>query len=325
VAGNNFFIMSVLVFVAVVLLLEGLYLLWRGHRGPQAVRLRERLRAIAEGYDAPRQAHAEKQRPRELRAVQSALTHMPLLHSLELMLAQSGLGWPVSKVLVMGAGCTVVAALVLVGMLHQSLPIGLVGALLAAWLPMLVVQYARKRRLDRIERQLPDALDLLARGLRAGHAFSATLKMAGDELPDPIGAEFRAVHDEINFGVSLPEALTHLGERVPGTEVRYFVVAVMIQREAGGNLTEILANLSRLVRERLKLQGRVRVLSSEGRMSAWILTLLPFALAGMMTLFNPKFMTPLWTDPIGIAIVKYMLILMLVGVIILRRIIRVRF
>src|SRR6185369_16409077 len=120
------------------------------------------------------------------------------------------------------------------------------------------------------------------------------------------------------------QALEHLGERVPITDLRYFIVAVLIQRESGGNLTEILGNLAMLVRERLKLQARVRVLSSEGRMSAWILGLMPFALGGAMYLVNPKFMTPLWTDPIGITIMKYTLGLMAIGVVIMRRIIRIR-
>ena len=121
------------------------------------------------------------------------------------------------------------------------------------------------------------------------------------------------------------QALTHLSERVPLTDLRYFVVAVLIQRESGGNLTEMLGNLSRLIRERLKLMGKVRVLSSEGRLSAWILALMPFFLAGVMNLVNPEFMTPLWTDPMGITIIKYMLSMMVIGVLIMRKIIKIRY
>jgi tight adherence protein B len=133
------------------------------------------------------------------------------------------------------------------------------------------------------------------------------------------------VHDEVNFGVSLNQALTHLSERVPLTDLRYFVVAVLIQRESGGNLTEILSNLSRLIRERLKLMAKVRVLSSEGRLSAWILALMPFFLAGVMNLVNPEFMRPLWTDPMGITIIKYTLSMMFIGVLIMRKIIKIRY
>ena len=143
-------------------------------------------------------------------------------------------------------------------------------------------------------------------------------------MAEPIAGEFRIVHDEVNFGVALQQALTNLSERVPLTDLRYFIVSVLIQRESGGNLTEVLGNLSRLIRERLKLMAKVKVLSSEGRLSAWILGIMPFALAGVMYLLNPEFMAPLWTDPIGLSIIKYMLILMAFGVLILGKIIKIR-
>jgi tight adherence protein B len=148
--------------------------------------------------------------------------------------------------------------------------------------------------------------------------------MVGEEMADPVAGEFRIVHDEVNFGVALQQALTNLSERIPLTDLRYFIVSVLIQRESGGNLTEVLGNLSRLIRERLKLLSKVRVLSSEGRLSAWILGLMPFALAAVMNLLNPDFMSPLWNDPIGISIIKYMLTLMFFGVLILRKIIKIR-
>ena len=132
------------------------------------------------------------------------------------------------------------------------------------------------------------------------------------------------VHDEVNFGVSMQEALANLSERVPLTDIRYFVVAVLIQRESGGNLTEILANLSRLIRERAKLMARVRVLSAEGRMSAWILSLLPFILGGGLYLANPKFMGTMFTDPLGVAMTQGLLFMMVCGILLLRRIIRLR-
>jgi hypothetical protein len=125
------------------------------------------------------------------------------------------------------------------------------------------------------------------------------------------------VHDEINYGTSLQQALSNLGERVPITDLRYFIVAVLIQRESGGNLTEMLSNLSRLIRERLKLHAKVRVLSADGRMSAWFLGLMPFGLAALLNLMNPEFMHPLWTDPIGITILKWLAALMVIGLLLL--------
>jgi len=150
------------------------------------------------------------------------------------------------------------------------------------------------------------------------------VQMIGEEMSEPIAGEFRMVADEVGFGVSLQQALTNMSERVPLTDMRYFVVSVLIQRDSGGNLTEVLGNLSRLIRDRLKLLARVRVLSSEGRLSAWILGLMPFALAALMNVFNPEFMSPLWTDPIGQTVLKYMLVVMLVGVVLLRKIVKIR-
>jgi tight adherence protein B len=207
---------------------------------------------------------------------------------------------------------------------HQSILVGAVAGAVLGAAPLMYLHYRRSKRMAKMERQLPDALDLMTRALQAGHAFTSALKMAGEEMADPVAGEFRTVHDEVNFGVSLEQALTHLSERVPLTDLRYFVVAVLIQRESGGNLTEILGNLSRLIRERLKLLAKIKVLSAENRMSAWILGLMPFFLAGAINLANPKFMSLLWTDPIGIDIIKYMLTLMLIGVVIMRRIISVR-
>jgi tight adherence protein B len=206
---------------------------------------------------------------------------------------------------------------------HQPLPIGiLVGALFAS-IPLWYVHAERRSRLQKLERQLPEALDLITRALRSGHAFSSGIQMVGEQMAEPIAGEFRIVDDEVNFGVSLQQALLNLIERVPIMDLRYFVVAVVVQRDSGGNLTEVLSNLSRLIRERLKLLSRIRVLSSDGRLSAWILGIMPFGLAGIMHIANPEFMSPLWTDPIGIGIVKYMLILMFFGVVIMRKIIKI--
>jgi tight adherence protein B len=318
-------VLLVLVFIAFALLVESLYLLWKSHRGERARKLRQRLRSLADAPAQPARAHLLKQRAlSDVPAFERALRRIARAHRLERMIRQAGLEWTVSRLLLASIALGLAAAFAMAGVLHQGALFATTAACLLAALPLLYVQRLRRRRLARIEQQLPDALDLITRGLRSGHAFASGLKMAGDELPEPIAGEFRAVHDEVNFGVSLQDALANFSERVPLTDVRYFVVAVLIQRESGGNLTEILGNLSRLIRERLKLLARVRVLSSEGRLSAWILGIMPFALAGVINLVNPQFMSPLWTDPMGIAIVKYMLLLMALGVIVLRKITHIR-
>lgn len=324
--GNSFLVLAVLIFVAVLLLLESVYILWRSHRGPQASKLKSRLHALSATRDRSQQTQLLRQRLlSELPVMERLIADVPRIRALDRMILQSGLRWSVSNLLLscaaIGAGTW--AALVMLA--YQRMLLGAAVGLVAASLPLLYVRYRRNKRLNKFERQLPDALDLIARALRAGHAFPAALKMAGEEMAEPIAGELSTVHDEVNFGVSLQQALTHLSERVPLTDLRYFVVAILIQRESGGNLTEILTNLSQLIRERLKLMGKVRVLSSEGRLSAWILCLMPFFLAGVMNVFNPQFMSPLWTDPIGITIIQYTLTLMLIGVVIMRRIIKIRY
>ena len=325
IGGNAFLVMSVLVFIAVLLLLEGGYLLWKTYKGPEARKIETRIRAISASLDKSQQTQLLKQRMlSEVPILERFLLGLSRAHRLDRFIQQSGLGWSVSKLLLSCAALGALALMLMLYAAHQSVLLsGVVGAGFAA-VPFLYVSRKRSQRLRKFEAQLPEALDLITRALRSGHAFSSALQMVGDEMAEPVAGEFRIVHDEVNFGIELQQALTNLSVRVPLTDLRYFIVSVLIQRESGGNLTEVLGNLSRLIRERLKLMSKVRVLSSEGRLSAWILGIMPFALAGVMAIANPEFMTPLWNDPIGISIIKYMLILMVFGVLILRKIIKIR-
>lgn len=315
-------VFGILVFVALMLLAESLYLLWRSYRGPEASRLKQRIEAISAPADTD--GSILKQRlQREPTWARRLLARVPRLRVLDHLLLQSGLEWSVAGLLVnMGLAYVVVAAAA--HLLLRTGPITMLVVGLAG--PLLVlgfVAWLRARRVARLERQLPDALDLMVRALRAGHAFGSTLKITADEVAQPIGGELQMVHDEMNFGISLDQALNHLCDRVPSTSVRYFSVAVLVQRDAGGNLTEILDNLSRLLRSRRKLMDKIRILSAEGRLSAWVLAVLPFVLAGVLTLANPSFMTPLWTDPLGQSMVRVLLIMMVVGGLIMRRIVRI--
>lgn len=323
--GNEFLVVMVLVFIAVLLLIESLYVLWRSKRGPKARRFNTRLQALAATRDTSLETQLLKQRlMSELPALERRLQSLPRMRGLDRFLLQSGLGWTVSKLVLSSVVLGALAWMVAVSVLYQTQLTGMVAGALGTALPALYLRYKRQQRLSKIEAQLPDALDLITRALRAGHAFSSGLKMSGEEMSEPIAAELRTVHDEVNFGVSLEQALTHLSDRVPITDLRYFVVAVLIQRESGGNLTEILGNLSRLIRERAKLMAKVKVLSAEGRMSAWVLAIMPFGLAALLNLMNPEFMSRMWTDPLGIKMTKYLLVMMAIGILVLRKIVKIR-
>lgn len=325
IGSNAFLVILVLVFVAVLLLLEGAYLLWKSYKGPQAQKIASRLRALSASRDNSAQTQLLKQRMlSEVPAIERFLFSIAKVQTLDRFILQSGLTWTVSRLLLSCAASGAAAGLLVIYGLNQPLLMSGAAGAVCAVIPLLYVGHRRSHRLDKFERQLPEALDLITRALRAGHAFSSAMQMVGEEMAEPIAGEFRIVHDEVNFGVSLQQAMSNLSERIQLTDLRYFIVSVLIQRDSGGNLTEVLSNLSHLIRERLKLMAKVKVLSSEGRLSAWVLGVMPFALAGMMFLVNPGFMSPLWNDPIGISIIKYMLILMALGAFMLTKIIKIR-
>jgi tight adherence protein B len=322
--GGFFPIFAILAFVAVVLLVEGMYMMWNSYKGPEAKKIEQRLRALSAGSDSSERAAVLKNRMlSNVPSMERLLLRIPRINNLDRFLLQSGLEWTVAKFLAISL---LFSAMAYVMLSYLSLPplIQLGAALVAALLPFAYAQWKRSRRLRKLEQQLPDTLDLIGRAMRAGHALPSGLQMAGDEMADPIAREFRVTHDEINFGVSMQQALTNLSERVPITDVRYFVVAVLIQREAGGNLTEVLDNLSKLIRNRLKFHAKVKVLTAEGRMSAWVLGLLPFALAGLLNLVNHDFISVLWTDPAGIKITKIVVGMMAVGALWLYKLVQIR-
>jgi tight adherence protein B len=248
------------------------------------------------------------------------LRRVALAHRLDQLLIQSGTKWSVEYFLIW-TGVALLAG-VFLG-LHWPAALRAGASIVFALVPLALVRRARARRLARIEEQLPEAADFIARALRAGHSFSNVLQMAGAEMPDPLAAEFRAAHEEINYGVPMNEALHNLAGRIPLTDLRYLVIAVLIQRESGGNLAEILGNIAHLIRARLKLLAQVRVLSAEGRMSAWVLGVLPFAVMAVMSVANPGYISVLWTDPAGIRLLWFSLGMIVLGVLWLRRVIHI--
>ena len=167
----------------------------------------------------------------------------------------------------------------------------------------------------RIEAQLPEVLDLIARAMQAGHAFTSALQMAANDAKPPLSGHLHKVFDEIHFGLDLRQAMSGLAERIDSDDIRFFVTAVLVQHDTGGNLADILKSTATLIRERQKIRGVIRVLSGEGRISAWILSLLPFALAGVLNLLNPEFMSALWTDLKGLQMLYVCGLMMLAGIV----------
>jgi len=320
-----YYLFGIAIFIAVVLAIEGVYLWWQTNRSAEARRLAQRLKAVAEGIEdtGVRFSLYKERALSRMPWLADALQRMDTAHALDRRLLQSGLEWTVAYFV----GLTVIAAAAGFAVplfLRYPLLASLTGAAVCALLPWLYVSRTRRKRMMRIEQQLPDAVDLMARALRAGHAFPNAVKMVGDEMVDPISGEFRLLFDEVNYGVSMQEGMLNLAGRIPSTDLKYLVIAVLIQRETGGNLAELLTNIGGIIRARLKLFGTIRVLSAEGRLSAWILGLLPFGTALLIQLVNPKFMAVLWSDPAGLKMVYFALAMMAFGVLWMRRIIRIR-
>ena len=319
-----YLVFVVLGFLAVFMLLEGLYLTWNAYRGPEARRIERRLQALSAGGNELVAAPLVKKRLlSDMPALERALLRVPRVHLLDRFLLQSGTGITVGSFLIVALALAA-AGIVTAALLGLPVLLWLAAgaALVFAWLAY--VQHRRLQRMRQIGLQLPDALDLMARAMQAGHAFSSALRLVGTEGPQPIAQEFLTVFDEINFGIPFDKAMGNLASRVASGDLRFFVVAVLIQRDSGGNLAEILTSISALIRERHKLAGTIRVLSAEGRLSAWILTLLPFVLALVITLINRRFISTLWTDPAGIRLVAVALGLMLLGVWWMWRMVRIR-
>ena len=227
-------------------------------------------------------------------------------------------------VLVMAAPLLSIAGFMLLLTMHQPVVIALVVAVALGSVPPGYLLWLKTRRMATLERQLPEALELVSRALRAGHAMSVGLKIVGDETADPIGQEFRRVFDEVSMGVSIPQALENLSERINTVDVRFFVTSVLVQRETGGNLAEIVDSLAGLIRRRFELQLKVKALSAEGRFSAMILLGLPIFIALVLYKMNPEYLGLLFVDPIGQRMTTVGVLMMVIGAVVMKRMVAIK-
>jgi tight adherence protein B len=243
------------------------------------------------------------------------------------LLAESGLDWTLSKLLIMTG---VTSCLGLMGgmmVTTGNAPVvarAVIGLALGGSLPTLFVRKKRDKRLGELEAQLPDALDFLARSMRAGHAFTISLEMVGQEIHEPLAQEFRSLFNEQNLGASLDRSLESFAGRVPLPDVRFFSSAVLLQRQTGGNLSEILNRLSHIIRERFRLKGQVKAVSAHGRLTATILTLLPLATLAGLILTSPGYLDPLLNDETGRKVIAGGILAQIIGNFFIRKIIKIK-
>jgi tight adherence protein B len=252
--------------------------------------------------------------------VQTALGAVASSRSLGQLVDQSGLSITVGG-LVLAMGFLGLVGFVLVYMLSSSSLFGAAFGVLGALTPWLVVKRAATKRVRKLEEQFPEAIELIARALRAGHAFTSGMGMVGEQMPEPIKTEFKLLHDRQNFGMPLAEAMRDFAARMPLLDARFFVTAVLTQRESGGNLSEVLDGLAAIIRDRFRLRREVRSLSAHGRITGAVLFCLAPAITLLLFLIAPQHIGILFSDPIGINMVVVCTVLQIIGFYAMRRII----
>jgi tight adherence protein B len=218
-----------------------------------------------------------------------------------------------------------VVAYAVMSVLFAATWLALGAAALAFWLPFPIVRFKAQRRIRVFEEQFPEAIDLMSRALRAGHAFTTALSMVAEEGQQPVAGDFRKLYDAQNFGMPLPDALRAFAGRIPLLDARFFVTAVLTQRESGGNLSEVLDNLARVIRERFKVKRQIQVISAHGRMTAGVLIGIPPVLALAMFVINPENMAVLTTDPLGWGLISGAIFLQVVGSLIIKKLINIEY
>jgi len=286
--------------------------------------LRER---VGRSRSGPREATGLKiERDDRLSAVpllDRALRGLSVARRIELLLYQAGMQMRVGTYLLLtalgGLGCYLLAAAVFHFWLH-----GVVAGVLGACTPLFIVKMKKSARMRAFSEEFPDALDLLVSALRAGISFSSALQIVADESPEPVRSEFAIVVEEQTLGLDLREALMNLANRVDSLDLKFFVTAVVLQRDTGGNLTEVLDNTSRLIRDRFRILGDIQTFTAQGRLTGAILSLLPLGLAIFMVLVAPNYFHKMWDSPSGRAVLGFAALMQVLGALAIRKIVNIR-
>ena len=318
------FTIALLVFVVVSLGVFAAVSLY-DQRKAQARVLRDRLSTVQKPGEqtAPDTALLRDEVLSRIPAFDTFLRRSERVSLLQKMLAQGNIDARAGNFLMLCA----VSALVLAAIAFiagGNVLFGWTGAVLGFFIPYAYASHMRTRRCQKFEEKFPEAIDTLARAVRAGHAFTTALEMIANEVSEPVAGEFRQLYEEQKFGLPVRDALLNLADRIPLVDVKFFVTAVMLQRETGGNLAEILDNLSYVIRERFKILRQVRVHTAQGRLTMVLLMALPPTIVVLMLMLNPGFIRPLFTDPLGHALIVGGITLQTMGYFVIRRIIRIQ-
>lgn len=254
--------------------------------------------------------------------VNSVLSKTDFVPRLQRLLKEADLKWTVGSLFLMSLSAFAFSGYLLYLRL-QSLVVSLAVGLVAGCLPFAFVFFKRQKRIEKFEQGLPTALDLMVSALRVGHSFTAAIGVVTRECPDPVGSEFKACYDEQNYGLDMRTALENLVERIPLQDLKIVVTAILIQRESGGNLAELLEKAADVIRQRFRLRRQVMVHTAQGRLTGWILTLLPVLLGMGLYVLNPKTMSLLWTTPLGVKLLIMAGCMLVIGTLLIQKIVRI--
>lgn len=314
---------AVFVLVAVATFAMGSFI---DQRSAQARLIKDRL---ANERKAPERAPEEElallrdEQLSDIPALDTLLRRSPRVSAIQKTLAQAGMDMRAGNFLGL-CGLTAVGSTILAYTASKQAEIAWIALLVGALLPYSYASIKRNKRFEKFEELFPEAIDTLARAVRAGHAFTTALEMITAEVAEPVSGEFRQLYEEQKFGMPVRDALLNLTERMPLVDVKFFVTAVMLQRETGGNLAEILDNLSYVIRERFKIQRQVRVYTAQGRLTMALLMGMPPIIVTVMLVLNPGFIHPLFSDPIGHTLLVLGITLQTIGYFVIRKIIRIQ-
>jgi tight adherence protein B len=295
-------------------------------RNERARLIKDRLATVQKAPEREPDAELALLRDEQLSripAFDTLLRRSARVSAIQESLLQAGMKFRAGNFLLLCLLCGAVAGLAAI-LWSKNPAIAWAALLVGAFLPYSLVSYRRQKRFEKFEELFPEAIDTLARAVRAGHAFTTALEMISNEVAEPLSSEFRKLFEEQKFGMPVRDALMNLTDRIPLVDVKFFVTAVMLQRETGGNLAEILDNLSYVIRERFKIQRQVKVHTAQGRLTMALLMAMPPAVVTILWTFSPEFVRPLFFDPIGHALLVASIALQTIGYFVIRRIIKIQ-
>lgn len=321
------YIVSFLAFLAGLGIVQALYLFWRSLNVEEAVKINRRIKALSAGGAHGKEVlqTIRKKQLSSIPLIDRILIAVPRFHALDRLLEQSGVNLTLMRFMAIQAGLAFVVFIVLLLLFNLHIIVTLGMALLVGiTIPYMYITKKRIARQTKFTEQLPDALDYLARSMRAGNPFMASLKAGSTEMPSPTGDEFGITFDEMNYGLDTEDALYNLGERTGGEEMHFFITAVLIQKSTGGNLADVLNRIASVMRARAVTYRDIKILSAEMRYSAKVLIGLPFIVAGALSITNPTYLLVLFESELGLMIIALQLMFMVVGYFVIHKMVNFR-